>query len=97
MSDASVTDFIHKETPRDSEAQSNMTMAYDEKDDFSSIKKKLMARKKAIYGGLGFLAVVIIAVTIGVTTTGGSEANNKSGIVSVFFTFSFSFIRKCSN
>jgi len=57
-----------------------MSMAYDEKDDYSSIKKKLMARKKAIYGGLGFLALVIIGITVGVATAGGSEANNKSGI-----------------
>lgn len=54
--------------------------AYNDKDDFSAIKEKLAKRKKPIYAGLAFLCVVVVGVSIGVSTSGGTEANTQSGI-----------------
>jgi hypothetical protein len=75
-------DYITKETPRDSEKMSDVK--YDEKDDFNFIRSTLASRKKVIYTGLAFMAVVVIAVTVSVVSSGGKETNNKSGIVSIW-------------
>ncbi|GMF25980.1 unnamed protein product [Phytophthora lilii] len=55
-----------------------MPAAYDEKDDMDSLKEKLQRRKKPIYAGLAFLAVVVIGVTVGVASTDSSTANTAS-------------------
>lgn len=56
--------------------------AYDEKDDMDSLKAKLQRRKKPIYAGLAFLAVVVIGVTVGVNSSLSSTANTESAQVS---------------
>ncbi|KAL4155683.1 hypothetical protein PRNP1_007790 [Phytophthora ramorum] len=55
-----------------------MPAAYDEKDDMDSLKEKLQRRKKPIYAGLAFLAVVVIGVTVGVTSSDSESANVES-------------------
>uniref|UniRef100_H3GZM5 Uncharacterized protein n=1 Tax=Phytophthora ramorum TaxID=164328 RepID=H3GZM5_PHYRM len=55
-----------------------MPAAYDEKDDMDSLKEKLQRRKKPIYAGLAFLAVVVIGVTVGVTSSDSESANTES-------------------
>ncbi|KUF82882.1 hypothetical protein AM587_10004037 [Phytophthora nicotianae] len=52
--------------------------AYDEKDDLESLKARLQRRKKPIYAGLVFLAVVVIGVTVGTAANGGSKVNTES-------------------
>ncbi|ETL90062.1 hypothetical protein L917_11111 [Phytophthora nicotianae] len=52
--------------------------AYDEKDDLESLKARLQRRKKPIYAGLAFLAVVVIGVTVGTAANGGSKVNTES-------------------
>jgi hypothetical protein len=58
-----------------------MPAAYDEKDDMDTLKAKLQRRKKPIYAGLVFLAVVVIGVSVGVTTGSSSTANTESAQV----------------
>ncbi|KAL3670436.1 hypothetical protein V7S43_004755 [Phytophthora oleae] len=53
--------------------------AYDEKDDMESLKARLQRRKKPIYAGLAFLAVVVIGVSVGVSTSSSESANTASG------------------
>lgn len=52
--------------------------AYDEKDDMESLKARLQRRKKPIYAGLAFLAVVVIGVSVGVSTSGTKSASTQS-------------------
>ncbi|KAE8909046.1 hypothetical protein PF005_g18099 [Phytophthora fragariae] len=54
------------------------TLPYDEKDDMESLKARLQRRKKPIYAGLAFLAVVVIGVTVGVSAKGSTTANTES-------------------
>ncbi|KAG3008091.1 hypothetical protein PC121_g5965 [Phytophthora cactorum] len=52
--------------------------AYDEKDDMESLKVRLQRRKKPIYAGLAFLAVVVIGITVGVSSNSASKATTES-------------------
>ncbi|POM66671.1 hypothetical protein PHPALM_17440 [Phytophthora palmivora] len=72
-------DYADVSTTRNmDETVHTLPAAYDEKDDMESLKARLQRRKKPIYAGLAFLAVVIIGVSVGVSTTGNSKANLES-------------------
>ncbi|GAB9476687.1 hypothetical protein Gpo141_00013745, partial [Globisporangium polare] len=75
-----MTLYAEEQTARANDANvPTFPTAYDEKDDYSSIKAKLAARKKPIYAGLAFLAVVVIGVSIGVSTGSSTNASTGSG------------------
>ncbi|KAG7378570.1 hypothetical protein PHYBOEH_000303 [Phytophthora boehmeriae] len=65
-------------TTRNIDANVALPAAYDEKDDMDSLRAKLQQKKKPIYAGLAFLAVVVIGVTVGVTSSSGTEVSTES-------------------
>ncbi|TYZ62096.1 hypothetical protein PybrP1_000908 [[Pythium] brassicae (nom. inval.)] len=76
-----MTQYAEEQTTRSSDPNApTFPTAYDDKDDFSAMKEKLAARKKPIYAGLAFLCVVVVGVSIGVSTSGGTTANTQSGV-----------------
>ncbi|GAB9476686.1 hypothetical protein Gpo141_00013744, partial [Globisporangium polare] len=76
-----MSEYTEEHTARAVDANNAPTFptAYDEKDDMSALKAKLAARKKPIYAGLAFLAVVVIGVSIGVSTGSSTNASTGSG------------------
>ncbi|RLN47250.1 hypothetical protein BBJ28_00002344, partial [Nothophytophthora sp. Chile5] len=58
--------------------------AYDEKEDMDTLKAKLQRRKKPIYAGLAFLAVVVIGVSKDstVSSSSGSSGTTQSAVAS---------------
>ncbi|KAG6609898.1 uncharacterized protein IUM83_01007 [Phytophthora cinnamomi] len=69
-------DYAHATTTRNMDE--NVTTLYDEKDDMESLKARLQRRKKPIYAGLAFLAVVVIGVSVTVSGGGTSTAKMES-------------------
>ncbi|KAF4322693.1 hypothetical protein BBO99_00003839 [Phytophthora kernoviae] len=65
-------------TTRNIDANVSFPAAYDEKDDMDSLRAKLQQKKKPIYAGLAFLAVVVIGVTVGVTANSGQASAGSS-------------------
>ncbi|RLN51704.1 hypothetical protein BBJ29_004519 [Phytophthora kernoviae] len=74
------TTFVYEETntTRNIDANVSFPAAYDEKDDMDSLRAKLQQKKKPIYAGLAFLAVVVIGVTVGVTANSGTKVTTES-------------------
>ncbi|OWY99849.1 hypothetical protein PHMEG_00029077 [Phytophthora megakarya] len=76
---SALDDYADVSTTRNmDETVHTLPAAYDEKDDMESLKARLQRRKKPIYAGLAFLAVVIIGVSVGVSTSKPTAATTES-------------------
>ena len=70
-----------RNTLHEQEQQSPVPASDDEKNDMVSLQTKLQRRRKPLYAGLVFLAVVLIGVTVSVSRSPSSSAKTESAQV----------------
>ncbi|RQM12352.1 hypothetical protein DD237_007686 [Peronospora effusa] len=74
-----LNEYANANTTRNiNKQQHTIPRIYDEKNDMKLLRTKLERRKKPIYAGLILLAVVLVGVTVGVSSSSSSTANTES-------------------